>query len=82
MRASGLHVRFLPVVAEGAFEGAPVAGIAFDHSEGAGNYAIGAAVADVRLNVNAAELSAYDGAGWAGFQASRILAVLADVGRK
>src|SRR5689334_11614802 len=72
----------LTVVAERTFEGAAVFFILLDHAERTGNDAIGAAVADVRLHVHAAEFRADDGSSRTSFQASGNLAVLANVARE
>lgn len=71
---------FLPVIAKRAFKSSAVLLVSFDYPERARCYAISAAVADIRLNVDSAELGAYDGAGWASFQATGILAMFANVG--
>src|SRR5438270_9071836 len=70
----------LAVVAEGALERAAVGGAAVDDAERAGHDAVAAAVADVRLHINAAELRAHDRAGGTAVQTAGRLAVLADVG--
>jgi hypothetical protein len=78
--ASRLEARVLAVVAEGAFEGAPIVLVAVHNSERARDYTVRAAVADVRLNKDAAELGAHDGAGRAGLETTSLLTMLADVG--
>ena len=80
--AGGSQSNFLPVVAEGAFEGATVLRISLHHSEGARHYAVRAAVADIGLDEDAAELGANDCAGRASLQASGNFAMLAHVRRE
>src|SRR5438067_11105925 len=63
----GNQSHFLPVIAEGALEGAPVIAILINYSKRAGHHAISAAIADIRLNVNSAKLGAHNCAGWASF---------------
>src|SRR2546430_17023642 len=58
---------FLPVIAEGALEGAPIIAILINYSKRTRHHAIPAAVADIRLNVNSAKLGAHNCAGWASF---------------
>jgi hypothetical protein len=77
--AGGLKAFFLAVVAKSAFESATVGGIAFDHAEGASYNAVGAAVAYIRLNINAAEFGTHDRARGTGFQAAGVFAVFANV---
>lgn len=72
----------LAVSAEGAFEGATVVLILLDHSERATDNAVSAAIANVGLNEDSAELHAHDGASGASFQTAGDLAMLADVGRE
>src|SRR5439155_24391592 len=80
LRARRLQPRLLPVVAEGALEGATIGGPPVDDAERTGDDAVAAAVADVGLDVDAAEFGAHDGAGRTRLQAAGVLAVLADVG--
>src|SRR5581483_7550338 len=88
-RARGTRLRtrrllsdFLPVVTERALERAAVIGPAIDDAERARHDAIAAAVAHIRLHIDAAEFGPDDGARRTGLQASRILAMLADIGRE
>src|SRR5262245_51348592 len=67
------------VVAEGALRGAPRVAVEAHDAEGAGGDAVPAAVADVLVDVDGAELRAVDGARRAGVQAPRLRAVLAHV---
>src|SRR6185436_8887287 len=55
---------------------------AVDDAERTGDDAVAAAVADVGLDVDAAEFGADDRAGRTGLEAAGVLAVLADVRRK
>src|SRR4029077_8232811 len=72
--------RLLPVVAEGALEGAVAVRPPVDDAERTGDDAVATAVADVGLDVDAAEFGAHDGAGRTRLQTAGVLAVLADVG--
>ena len=81
-RARRLQARLLAVVAERALERAPVVGPPIDDAERAGDDAVAAAVADVGLDEDAAELGADDRSGRARLEAAGVLAVLADVGRE
>src|SRR2546429_3647909 len=72
-------------VAGGAFMPRPrlelaVLGCAVDDPEGTGRHAETTAVADVLLDVDGVELGPDQGAGGAGLEASRVGAMLADVG--
>ena len=62
----------LTVVAERAFVGVAVVGRSVDHAEGAGGDAVAAAVADIRLHVNVAELVVDERAGRAGLLAGGV----------
>ena len=68
--AGGRQAVLLPVVAERTLPGAPVGVVQLDHAEGAGDLAVAAAVADVGLDVDIAELVADDRAGRAGIRGS------------
>src|SRR5215471_10033232 len=81
-RACWLQTNFLTVIAESALEGAAVFLIPFDDTKWTGGYAITATVANVRLDVNSAELCPDNRTRRTSFQASRFLAVFADIGRK
>jgi hypothetical protein len=80
--AGGNEARLLTVVAERALERAAVVGPAVDDAERTGYDAVAAAVADVGLYVDAAELRPDDRAGGTRLEAARRLAMLADVGRE
>src|SRR5205085_3877831 len=73
------HVRLQPVVAERALPRAAVVLVTRDHAEWTGDDAIPAAIADVRLDIDGAELGPDDGARRARFEARGVSAVLADV---
>lgn len=77
---------FLPVVAEGALECAAGVGqrlwAAIDHPKWAGDNAVSAAVANIVLNKYRTDFGSYDRAGWAGFEATRFLAMLANIRKK
>ena len=77
---AGSRPSFLAVGTERALEGAPVLWIALNHAKGAGDHAIAAAVADIGLHEDATEFGAHERAGGARFQATRDLAVFADIG--
>ena len=81
-RARRLQAGLLAVVAERALERPSVVGPPIDDAERAGDDAVAAAVADVGLDEDAAELGADDRSGRARFEAAGVLAVLADVGRE
>ena len=80
--ARRLQSRLLPVVAEGALECPPIVGPPIDHAERAGDDAVAAAVADVGLDEDAAELGPDDRSRGTGLEAAGVLAVLAHVGRE
>src|SRR3546814_32075 len=77
--AGRLHAALQPVVAERALMRLAVELIHGHDAEGAGRYAIAAAVADVLLHDHGVELGAENRAGRAGFQTGRGVAVLAHV---
>ena len=81
-RAGRLQSDFLAVVTECAFEGAPIVWITLYDSERTGRDAVPAAIANIRLNEYSAEFCAYDGTRWTRFQATCVLAMLANIGRK
>src|SRR5262245_44287532 len=81
-RAGRLQPCLLAVVAERALERPPVVRPAIDTAERAGDDAVAAAVAHVRLDENAAEFGTDDRSRGAGLEAPRVLAVLAHVGRE
>src|SRR5204862_2224203 len=82
LRARWDLARFLPVVAERAFERASVIRTAIDHAERTRDDAVAAAVADVGLHEHAAEFGADDRSGRTRFETSGVLAMFADVRRK
>src|SRR5262249_25465806 len=73
--------RFLTVIAEGALEGTAIFFIALNYTERARDHAVRASVANVGLHVDRAELCTHNRASRTSFQASGILAVLADIRR-
>ncbi len=77
--AGGRHVALLPVVAEGAFVNVSVVLASVQHAERTGRDAVAAAVADVGLHIDIAELVVDDAAGRAGLLTGRFHAVLAHV---
>src|SRR4051794_41535871 len=79
LRAGGLLVAVQAVVAERALPHAPVLLAAVEDAERAGGDAVAAAVADVLLHDDRAELRPEQGAGGADLQAGGVRAVLADV---
>jgi hypothetical protein len=82
LSTSRFESHFLAVITKRTFEGATVIRIALHYSERTRHNAITAAIADVRLNINAAKFRAYDGPGRASFKAPGVLAMLADIGSK
>jgi hypothetical protein len=80
--AGRLQANFLPVIAEGAFEGAPILRITLDNTEWTRGHAVSTAVAHIGLDEDAAELGSHDRSGGTGFQTTGVFAVLANVGRK
>src|SRR5205823_3959858 len=76
------EARLLAVVTKRALERAAILRTPIDDSEGTRYDAVAAAVADVRLHVNAAELRADDRSRGAGFEAAGVRAVLAHVRRE
>jgi hypothetical protein len=74
-----LQSDLLPVIAKCTFESSALLFTFLDDSEWAGYYAIGAAITDIILQEDAAELSANDSARRACFQASGILTVFTDI---
>src|SRR5687768_10574334 len=81
-RARRLQSDLLPVVTERALERAAIGRAAIDDAEGAGDDAVAAAVADVGLDVDAAEFRAHDRTRGARLETAGVLAVLAHVGRE
>jgi hypothetical protein len=85
-RACGRKAALLPVIAEGAFEGASSIWQRFrppiDHAERARHHAVAAAVAHIVLHQDRADLCAHDGTGWTGFKATGFFAMLANIGKK
>jgi hypothetical protein len=81
-RARRLQAHLLPVVTERALERAAIVGPSIDDAERAPDHAVAAAVADVGLHVDVAELGADDRSRWTRFEAAGILAVLTHVGRE
>src|SRR5947208_728952 len=79
-RAGRRQVRLQAVVAERALPGPAVVAAPIDDAEGTRRDAVAAAVADVRLHVDAPELRADDGPGGTSLQASGARAVFAHVG--
>ena len=79
---AGCMPALLPVVAERALERAAIVRPPVDDAERTADDAVAAAVADVGLDVDAAELGADDRAGRARLETAGVLAVLADVGRE
>jgi hypothetical protein len=80
LRACRYQSCLLPVITERALEGAPIIWIALDYSKRTRNHTVPAAIADIRLNIDAAKLGAHDRAGGTSLQAAGIFAMLADVG--
>ena len=84
--ARGNESAFLSVVTESALE--CTAGIgqrfwpAIDHPKRAGDNAISAAVANIVLDKYRTDFGSYDRAGRAGFEATRFLAMLANIRKK
>ena len=76
----------MPVITESALEGAAGVGQGLgtfaDDAEGTGNDAITAAVANVVLHKDGTDLGAHDRAGRAGFEATGVFAMFADVGQE
>src|SRR5437764_2407639 len=81
-RAGRLQSNFLPVVTEGALERPPVTFVALDNSERASDHAISTAVADIRLNKDAAKFGPHNRARRTGLQAPSVLAMFANVRRE
>ena len=85
-RTRGREAAFLSVVTKRALKGA--AGIwqgfrpTIDHTEGTGDDAVSAAVANIILHEYRADLGAHDGAGWTRFETTGFLAMLANVRKK
>ena len=82
MRACRSEPNFLAVVTECAFERSSIFFVALNHSERACDHAIGAAVADIRLHIDAAKLGSNDRSSGTGFKTSSVFTMFADVGRK
>ena len=82
LRAGRLQAVLEPVVAERALGGAAVVVVAVDDAERARRDAVAAAVADVGLEHDGAELGADQRAGRARVEAAGVRAVLADVGHE
>src|SRR5581483_5359231 len=72
----GLQASFLAVIAEGAFESPSIVFVLLHYAERTSHYAIGAAIAHIRLHVNAAKFCAHDCACGTGFKTARYFTVL------
>src|SRR5260221_10882367 len=79
LRACRDEACLLPVVAERTLEGATVIRPLVDHAEGTRHDAVPAAVADVGLHVDTAELRANDRACRTRLEATSRIAMLADI---
>jgi len=73
---------FLTVIAKRALERAAILRMALDHPERAGRHAISATIANIRLYENSAKFCSHDRTRGTRFQATRFLAVLADIRRE
>ena len=79
-RAGRLQSNFLAVVAKCALERPTIFIIAFHDSKRTGGHTISAAVTNVGLNEDSTEFGAHYGTRRTSFEASRLLAMFADIG--